>query len=74
LYTHDFGADVQLLGSIAAVQSANRMRLGLTLRLPLLNGPTVGGNDRCCLANATNPRNLVQIVTRKDLVLIIPWL
>jgi hypothetical protein len=38
LYTHDFGADVQLLGSIAAFQRRQSVRLGLTLRLPLLNG------------------------------------
>lgn len=38
LYTHDFGADVQLLGSIAAVQRRQSVRLGLTLRFPLLNG------------------------------------
>jgi len=38
LYTHDFGADVQLLGSIAAVQRRQSVRLGLTMRLPLLNG------------------------------------
>jgi hypothetical protein len=38
LYTHDFGADVQLLGSIASVQRRQSVRFGLTLRLPLLNG------------------------------------
>jgi hypothetical protein len=38
LYSHHFGSDVQLLGSIAAVQRRQSVRVGLTLRLPLLNG------------------------------------
>jgi hypothetical protein len=38
LYAHDLGANVQLLGSIADVQRRQAVRVGLTLRLPLLNG------------------------------------
>ena len=38
LYRDDFGSDVQLLGSIGSVHRRQSIRLGLTLRLPLLNG------------------------------------
>src|SRR5678815_3430398 len=37
LYAHDLDANVQLLGSIADVQRRQSVRVGLTLRLPLLN-------------------------------------
>jgi hypothetical protein len=38
VYSHDLGDSVQLLGSIADVQRRQSVRIGVTLRVPLLNG------------------------------------